>query len=66
MSLFARLALFHPRGEVFSGLCLFEVCITETRRLFASKGLMGHSPSSRDSKRKDYFSERHFLSTRGL
>jgi hypothetical protein len=66
MSFFARLALFHPRGEVFSGLHPFEVCIIETRRLSGSESFMGHLPSLRDSKRKDCFSKRHFLSTRGL
>jgi hypothetical protein len=66
MSLFARLALFHTRGEVFSGLHPFEVCIIKTRRLFASKSFMRHLTSLHDSKRKDCFLKRYFLSTWGL
>jgi hypothetical protein len=55
MSLFVSLVFFHLRGEVFSGLCPFEVCITEVHCLFGSERFLGPSPSLRDSKRKDCF-----------
>jgi hypothetical protein len=55
MSLFARLVFFHLRGEVFSGLRPFEVCITKVHCLFGSECFLGPSPSLRDSKRKVCF-----------
>jgi hypothetical protein len=58
MSLLAKLAFFHLRGEVFLGLHSFKVCITETRCLFGSKHFLGPSPSLCDLKRKDCFSKR--------
>jgi hypothetical protein len=64
MSLFARLAFFHLRGEAYSGIHPFEVCITETHCFFGSKRFLGPSPSLCDLKRKDCFSK-HFSFSSG-
>jgi hypothetical protein len=61
MSLFARFILFHLRGEAYSGIHPFEVCITETHCLFGSKCFLGPSPSLCDLKCKDCFLK-HFPS----
>jgi hypothetical protein len=53
MSLFVWLTFFHLRGGVFLGLHLFEVCITETRRLSGNERFLGPSPSLCDLKSKD-------------